>query len=371
MKILVLCKRHYTGKDLLSDRYGRLYELPKALASMGHRVTSLALSYRLGDRFNDSDPPRNGVEWLAGYALPWPPAYLRELNAVVTRLAPDVIWASSDALHAIVADHVSMRFGLPLVIDLYDDYEAFGLTRLPGLTAAYRRACARASALTVVTHTLGDIVTSRLGGRVHAHVIGNGIAHRCFEARPKLEARARFGLPRDDVLVGSTGALDASRGVEDLVRAFQLLKRDRTNARLVVAGPRDRTFRTKGIEGMIDLGILPHEEVPWLISALDVGVVCNRDSLFGRACYPMKLVEMMACGLPVVAAAVGDVPRILAHREQCLYPPGDSAQLMRQILSQIMHPVRPDPGSVATWDQLGRVLSTVLENVVENRSRQQ
>jgi hypothetical protein len=46
MKILVLNKRQYMGKDLLDDRFGRFWELPLELARLGHEVRGLALSYR-------------------------------------------------------------------------------------------------------------------------------------------------------------------------------------------------------------------------------------------------------------------------------------------------------------------------------------
>ena len=38
MKILVLSKRQYMGKDLLEDRFGRFWELPLELAQLGHDV---------------------------------------------------------------------------------------------------------------------------------------------------------------------------------------------------------------------------------------------------------------------------------------------------------------------------------------------
>ena len=44
-KILVITKRQYTGKDLLDDRFGRLREIPLALAEKGYKVQGLCLSY--------------------------------------------------------------------------------------------------------------------------------------------------------------------------------------------------------------------------------------------------------------------------------------------------------------------------------------
>ena len=45
MKILLLTKRQYTNKDLLDDRFGRLWVLPHAWAQGGHEVLGLCLSY--------------------------------------------------------------------------------------------------------------------------------------------------------------------------------------------------------------------------------------------------------------------------------------------------------------------------------------
>src|SRR5690606_11391178 len=46
MRVLVVCKRQYSCKDVMSDRFGRLYELPLGLTSLGDDVRICALSYR-------------------------------------------------------------------------------------------------------------------------------------------------------------------------------------------------------------------------------------------------------------------------------------------------------------------------------------
>ena len=43
MRIAFLCKRHYTGKDVITDRFGRLYEIPHQLALLGHEVKAWCL----------------------------------------------------------------------------------------------------------------------------------------------------------------------------------------------------------------------------------------------------------------------------------------------------------------------------------------
>ena len=46
MRILVLTKRQYMGKDLIDDRFGRFRELPLESARLGHELRGLCLNYR-------------------------------------------------------------------------------------------------------------------------------------------------------------------------------------------------------------------------------------------------------------------------------------------------------------------------------------
>jgi glycosyltransferase involved in cell wall biosynthesis len=164
-------------------------------------------------------------------------------------------------------------------------------------------------------------------------------------------------------LIGTAGALDGTRGIGDLFQAFHVLRSSRPDARLVVAGPRDAALARELDQDVIDLGTIPHEQVAWLYSALDVGVVCNRDSAFARACYPQKLAEMLACKLPLVAAAVGDTALILQACPQCLFSPGDTQMLASQIARQLVSPVLPEL-QASSWFELARGLEDVLQRAV-------
>jgi glycosyltransferase involved in cell wall biosynthesis len=335
MRILVLAKRQYMSKDLLDDRYGRLFELPSALAARGHDVSALIWSYR---RRGASFRVDAGVRWWSEDLLPFPWAHGQRLMKLVAQTRPQVIWSSLDAIHVIRAVRLGRKLGIPVVADLYDDYESYGLTSALNLSQALRRACSKASGLSVISRTLAETLRTRSPGVGTMSVIGNGVPEGFSARSSRDEARRHLGLPLDTALIGTAGALDASRGIDDLLQAFMQLRRRRANVRLVLAGPRDRktSEAITATDGVIDLGTMAHDQVPWLYTALDVGVVCNRDSTFGRACHPQKLVEMVACGLPAVVAAVGDAARLLGDAN--LYPPGDALALADRLEQQIDAP---------------------------------
>lgn len=363
MRILVLAKRQYMSKDLLDDRYGRLFELPGALASRGHDVAALTWSYR---RRGPSFRVDNGVRWWSEDLLPFPWTHQQRLMKLVADVRPQVIWSSLDAIHVIRAVQLGQKLGIPVVADLYDDYESYGLTSKLGLSALLRRACARSEGLSVISHTLAKTVQERSAGARAVSVIGNGVPERFGNRGSRDEARRRLGLPLDATLIGTAGALDASRGIEDLILGFAELRRRRPNVRMVLAGPRDRqtSEAIAAAHGAIDLGQMAHEEVPWLYTALDVGVVCNRDSIFGRACHPQKLVEMVACGLPAVVAAVGDAAMLLDTTN--LYPPGDALALAECLERQIDDPKIAPRSLALRWSDLSVRLEALLQQVVDS-----
>ena len=140
MKILVLTKRQYMGKDLLDDRFGRFWELPLQLAQLGHDVQGLALSYhrRSGRTFADGDGSAGGsVTWISvnllNGCLPQLEGYTRSALHIAREFRPDIIWACSDAYHAIFGNWLAKRVGTKCVIDLYDNFEAFGASKTPGV----------------------------------------------------------------------------------------------------------------------------------------------------------------------------------------------------------------------------------------------
>lgn len=361
MRILVLAKRQYMSKDLLDDRYGRLFELPSALASRGHDVSALIWSYR---RRGASFRVDAGVRWWSEDLLPFPWAHGQRLMELVAETRPQVIWSCLDAIHVIRAVQLGQKFGIPVVADLYDDYESYGLTSKLKLSRALRRACSESTGLSVISHTLAKTVRARSPGAKVVSVIGNGVPDGFSARGSRDEARRYLGLPLDAALIGTAGALDASRGIEDLLQGIAQLRRRRPNVRLVLAGPRDRKTAQAiaAGDGVIDLGRMAHDQVPWLYTALDAGVVCNRDSTFGRACHPQKLVEMAACGLPAVVAAVGDAAMLLGDAN--LYPPGDALALADRLERQLDAPVIAPQSMALSWSELAVRLEALLQQVV-------
>lgn len=367
MRILVLTKRQYMGRDLLNDRYGRFRELPLTLAAEGHPVDGLCLSYRRRHEGWQADSvPYARVTWrsLNAWRLlpvgPW--SYWRELDRIANETRPDVVWACSDALHALLGVRAARRLCAKLVIDLYDNFESYGLTRLPGMRAALRRAVRAADGVTCVSEPLAAFVRERYGYSGPVEVIENAVPGDSFRPLDRECVRAALDLPQDAVLIGTAGSLSRSRGIEVLFEAFAQLSRERPDVHLVLAGGRDRGLDLPKGDRVHDLGLLAPDQVSYVLSALNVSVISNRESDFGNYCFPQKFYESVACGVPVVVAATGAMRGLLQEHPETLFQPEDAISLVSALRRQIERP-SPIPITAPTWQDLGRRLSGFLEQV--------
>ncbi|WP_176698932.1 glycosyltransferase family 4 protein [Stenotrophomonas maltophilia] len=354
----MLCKRQYTGRDLIDDQYGRLWEIPEALARRGHTVSGITLSYRHRDTGDFPSPA--GVRWRSINALSLETVQLkRSVRRLHQQHPVDVLLTSSDAPCTVLGGSMAKHIHAPHVADLYDNYESFGLTRLPGLRSAFRRACADATAISAVTHALANQMRSTLSTHVPMHVIGNGVRRDLFHPIDRRTCRETLGLPIEARLIGCAGALDQSRGIEDLFRAFHALSKVHSDIHLVIAGPRDASPHRYLHPRIIDLGVINWQLVPLLINSLDVSVVCNRDSAFGCFCYPMKLAESIACGVPIVASDVGDT-RLIGGDTLLTYAPGNVNELVDAIELQLQTPPSNAVLGAIDWEERAIQMEALL-----------
>ena len=82
------------------------------------------------------------------------------------------------------------------------------------------------------------------------------------------------------------------------------------------------------------VGRVKPEIVPPYYHLADVSVDPVFDDLTARARYPLKIVESLACGTPVVTGDVGDRCELLRDGKLgVLVPPGDSAALADGLLT--------------------------------------
>jgi glycosyltransferase involved in cell wall biosynthesis len=344
MRIAYLSKRRYMGKDVVFDRYARVYEIPAKLAALGHDVEAWCLSYRK-EREEGTwthDAPPGTLRWHSEAAWPGLPTYPWRLLRALRRFAPDVIVAGTDIPHVALGAWLKRKLRVPLVVDLYDNFEGFGQARIPGFVPALRWAVRSADLILTTSEPLRELVVDGYGARGEAIAMPSTIDRAVFHPRDRAASREALGLPQDALLMGTAGGLNREKGIQALYDAWALLAPRMPNLHLVLAGPHEAGFPPPSGERVHSLGPMPHDRVAQVFAALDVGAICILDTAFGRYCFPQKAYEMLACKLPVVAADVGAMHHLFADAPGCLYRAEDAADLADKLAAQLAAPRAAD-----------------------------
>jgi len=233
-----------------------------------------------------------------------------------------------------------VELNAPLAVE-QSAYRATGLGELAA--QAERWALLQADAVLTVSAPLRDYVVS-LGvelGRVQ--VVPNGVDATLFHpAPPEPSIRARWGLGNGPVL-GFVGGLRRWHGVEALPTLLERLVQRYRGLRLVIVGDGplrgelEHTLKERGLtRSVVFTGSLPHEEVADLIRQFDVALAPYSKPEHAFYFSPLKLFEYMACGVPVVAAALGQIAEIVRDGETGLLLPPDELDALTAACDRLL-----------------------------------
>lgn len=356
MRVLFVIKRHPQQRDLIERPYGRFHHLPVALAALGHDIRVQLCSHR---RLQSMEIERSGARWASHDVLTLGAlGLLRTLSVEADDFRPDWVIGCSDTWFGWLAQRLAHRVGARFAVDAYDNYEAYMPWNLP-LHWLWRRSIRDADLVTAA----GPQLAQKLQ---HQRPRGRPVEILPMAADPefvpagRLHCRRMLGLPEDSPLIGYIGSWTTNRGTAMLIDAFRRARMMRPDLQMVISGrPPGYVLSEPGVIGS---GYVLDEQLPALISALDVACVVTADTSFGRYSYPAKLCEAMACGVPVVATATEPVRWMLDDRLEHLAAVGDPAAFAKRILDLLASP-HAEYGPRNTWSAQAHKLAYLLTSV--------
>ena len=165
---------------------------------------------------------------------------------------------------------------------------------------------------------------------------------KCVEIAPNFKEKNYVKVERIPNSIGFLGRIVEEKGIDVLLKAFKIIKKEIPNAKLKIAGdykniaggsiyPRLVDYIEKeNLKNVKFLGKLPEEKLSEFYSGLDVFTLPSINSL---EAFGMVQLESMFCGTPVVASDLPGVRTIVQNTKMGLIASsGDEQDLASKII---------------------------------------
>ena len=266
-------------------------------------------------------------------------AAVLELSRLYRELRPDIVHLNSSkagAVGSLAALALRTRPAVVYTVHGWVFLEPLGPLRRALYRTVERSAAKNKNALIVLSEP--DLATGRAlippAGQSKLHLIPLGIAPTGRPALTSRQARAKLACGRPETLhrwpfwVGCVANLYPAKGLDTLLYAISRSSRELTDTVFLILGDGPEKTRLWELRRRLNLqnnvlflGAVPRASE--LMPAFDLLVLPSR-----KEGLPYALIEAMQSGVPVLAAAVGGIPSLIADGVNGrLVPPDDPAAL--------------------------------------------
>lgn len=166
---------------------------------------------------------------------------------------------------------------------------------------------------------------------------------RVMDQKSGLDARRRFGIPAEALVLGTVANLFERKGYEVMIEALPMIVNASPAVHYLIVGSGDAAYEARlratveilGLESRVHFAGFQESVYPCL-AAMDLYVHPALMEGFGIA-----VLEAMAMRKPVVATVTGGLPEIVQEGETgMLVPPGDADALAKAVSSLLQDPAR-------------------------------
>ena len=146
------------------------------------------------------------------------------------------------------------------------------------------------------------------------------------------------------VAIGYVGRIVEEKGLANLLHALKRIERLPWKLVMVGKGPFEAEFNslasTLGLsDRVLQLGYVPHDQIPVYLSAFDMLVVPSETRPNWKEQFGRVIIEAMACGTPVIGSDSGEIPFLIrATGGGLAFKEGDPADFAAALETLISDP---------------------------------
>jgi glycosyltransferase involved in cell wall biosynthesis len=220
------------------------------------------------------------------------------------------------------------------------------------------------SSVDAVVATARTLTRSKMPRSGEAHYLPQGVNYDHF-ATPLPEPDEIRSLPRP--IVGFAGGVSACCDLP-LIRR---LAEEHPDGSVLLVGPVNVDVGELDLPNIHILGARPYSVLPAYVQRFDVGLIPYVLNEWTRAVDPLKLLEYLAAGVPVVST---EIPEVLKYRDAVRIG-GDRDSFVREVAGALAEDGErsrlrgQELARKNTWAHRARTLLDVVDAIVERGSR--
>jgi PEP-CTERM/exosortase A-associated glycosyltransferase len=279
-------------------------------------------------------------------------ALSRRIRQVVMQVKPDLVHAHSPVLVGLPAWRVAQSLRIPLVYEVRDLWENASVDRgkFAADSLAYRAARAletvvlkRAQATVTICETLRRELAPRVASPERLFVVANGVETETFTARPRSAELLRRWRLAGKAVISYIGTFQPYEGLDTLVRAVPHILAAIPNAHVMITGAGGVQSELEALSKSLRLtehitftGKVPHSEVLDLYALADVCVYPRLLTRTTQLTTPLKPLEAMAMGKPVIVSDVPAMAELIAEGSTGLTFTAGDPQALAQTIARVL-----------------------------------
>ncbi len=313
-----------------------------------------------------------------------------QVTELVRRLRPQVLHAATDHRNGSVALAVRERTSTPVVYEVRGFLEETWASRDPKRVGSERHIMQRereayimreADAVVTLAETMAAEIVERGVPRERIHLAPNAVDDSLLTAEyDGASFRRQYGIGDDEIVIGSVSSIVAYEGFATLLDAAALLRDAGTPVRVLLVGDGvERPNLLQQVERLRlrDIAILPGrvgpDEALQAQAAIDIFTCPREDLRVCRLVTPLKPVEAMALGKPVVLSDLPALSELVGGEGAGMLVPAGNPRALADAVAAL----RDDPerrremgeagkaevAAKRTWSSLARTYRAIYQSL--------
>jgi glycosyltransferase involved in cell wall biosynthesis len=314
---------------------------------------------------------------------------VNKIKSILNKHKPSVVHVASNFENAIPAILAAREIGIPTIYEVRGFWEYTAASKKEGWDTTDQFffekkmeaiACELSDYVFTLTSGMVDEIKERTNGSVTPALLPNAIDGNAISLNNT--TKTRIDKYDHNFVIGYIGSILKYEGLDDLIGILPILKSAIPSVMVVIVGDGDTKKSLEslanelGVSDCVDfVGRVPADDVDRYFKTMDLICLPRKPYKVCELVSPLKPLEAMLHGIPVVASSVKALSDMMVHNETgYIFTSANRDSLISVLISAYNNPKQRQEISKKakafvlrerTWDYVTRPLLAIYDKIIE------